>query len=180
MIRVLLVLGAVATTSCDRRREPAPAPPPPVGSAALADLPDPLVLDWRSLRYDLGSLGVVKAISGRAAFRVAEDDTGVLRASQDPPAGADAAGVLELDAPVLVDLDGDRHEEAVIPFQLRSTEAGDRVLGAFVFALRDGNPVQLGTIPTTTRPGFTIEGATIKTSDGAVWRWDRARGRLVH
>ncbi|MBL0217002.1 MAG: hypothetical protein IPQ07_24400 [Myxococcales bacterium] len=174
MIRTLL-LASVIVVGCDKRREPAQATPP-VGSATTPELPDPLSLDWQSLRYDLGSLGAVKATHGRAEFHVIEDEGGGLHASQDPSATAEGASFLALDPPALVDLDGDGHEEAVIPFQLNSGH--DAVFGVFVFTLRAGEPVQLGTIPTTKQPGFTIEGATIKTSEGAVWRWDAAARQL--
>ncbi len=170
MIRILL--GVFLIAGCDKRREPAPAPAP-VGVSE--ELPDPLNLDWQSLRYDLGSLGIVKASGGRAVFRVVEDDSGVLHATQDPTPAAESAGFLDLDAPTLVDLDGDHHEESVIPFELKS--AHDSVFGAFVFTLRDGNAVQLATIPTTKKPGFTIVGATIQT-DGARWAWNPTSRKL--
>ena len=174
-MNLALVAGAVllACGGCDKRTETAPAP---VGSNRPIDLPDPLSLDWQSLRYDLGSLGSVQATHGRAEFRVVEDDHGALHASQDPGAGG-ARGFLDLDPPALVDLDGDRHEEAVIPFELRSTS--DSVFGAFVFTLRDGLPLHIGTITTKAKPGFTVAGATIRTTEGVVWAWDAATKQLV-
>ncbi|CAN5848645.1 hypothetical protein BH11MYX3_BH11MYX3_21910 [soil metagenome] len=172
MIRGVL-LGVVSIAGCDRRTEPPPAPPP-VGSAA--ELPDPLNLDWQSLRYDLGSLGVVKATGGRAVFRILEDDSGLLHATQAQDPAADAAGFLDLDPPTLVDLDGDQHEESVIPFELKSSQ--DSVFGAFVFTLRDGNPVQLATIPTTKKAGFTVDGAAIKTVEGVRWAWNPTSRKL--
>ncbi|MBA3461290.1 MAG: hypothetical protein H0T46_15110 [Deltaproteobacteria bacterium] len=176
-MNLALLAGAVLLGSlggaCDKRKEPAPAS---VGSAGPNDLPDPLNLDWQSLRYDLGSLGSVQATRGRAEFHVVEDDHGVLHATQDPGAGG-TMGFLDLDPPALVDLDGDRHEEAVIPFELRSTS--DSVFGAFVFTLSNGVPVRLGTITTTAKPGFTVAGATIRTTEGVVWAWDKATKQLV-
>jgi hypothetical protein len=173
MIRAL-VAAAVLLAGCDKRKEPAPAPP--VGSNAPIDLPETLSMDWQSLRYDLGSLGSVQAVHGRAEFTVVEDDTGILHASQDPHAEG-TRGFLDLAKPALVDLDGDHHEEAVVPFELKSSS--ESVFGAFVLALRDGVPVTIGTLTTTHRPGFTIDGATIKTDDGVVWRWDAAQKRLI-
>jgi hypothetical protein len=175
MIRAF-VAGAVliASAGCDKRKE-SPAPPP-TGSNAPIDLPDPLNMDWQSLRYDLGSLGSVQAVHGRAEFTVVEDDTGVLHASQDPHAEG-SRGFLDLAAPALVDVDGDHHDEAVVPFELKSSS--ESVFGAFVLALRNGVPVTIATLTTTHRPGFTIEGATIKTDAGVVWRWDPAQKRLV-
>ncbi len=167
MIRVAL-LGVVAIAGCDRPKE-AVATQAPVGASADM-LPDPLTLDWQSLRYDLGSLGVVKATAGRAVFRVVEDEGGALHAIQDPGAAADSTGFLDLDPPTLVDLDGDHHEESVIPFELKS--AHDSVFGAFVFTLRDGNPVQLQTLPTTHKAGFSVDGAAIGTTEGARWQWN--------
>ncbi len=167
MIRILL--GVVLIAGCDKRKDPAPAPaPPPLGSNS--ELPDPLNLDWQSLRYDLGSLGVVKATAGRAVFRVVDDDSGALHATQEPDPAAESAGFLDLDPPTLVDVDGDHHEESVIPFELKS--AHDSVFGAFVFTLRDGNPVQLATIPTTKKAGFTVDGQAIRTAEGACWQWN--------
>lgn len=171
--RIAVVVLAIA--GCDKRKE-APPPPPPTGSGSANDLPDTLSLDWQNLRYDLGSLGTVRAKRGRAEFGVTEDDSGTLHATQDP-ALTGGGGFLDLDPPALVDLDGDHHEESVIPFELHSTH--DSVFGAFVFTLRDGNPVQLATIATTKKVGFWIDGATIKTAEGAVWRWDPASKKLV-
>lgn len=151
MIRALLLASALVA-GCSKAKQPDPEPVP-LGSA---DLPDPLTLDWRNLVFDLGALGTVHAIEGHAAVG--------------------ASGALYVDPPAFVDLDGDRHEEAVIPFVL---DTGAPVYGAFVFALRDGRPVQLGAIATTSKPGFSIVGSTIKTTEGVVWRWDPARRALV-
>ena len=38
---------------------------------------------------------------------------------------------------------------------------------------------RLGAITTPKRHGFTVEGATIKTSAGVVWAWDPAQKKLV-
>lgn len=146
LIAALLVVG------CGKAKQPENEPAP-IGSA---ELPDPLTLDWRNLTFDLGALGTVKAIDGHAAIAT--------------------GGTLWLDAPVLVDLDGDRHEEAVIPFVISTRTP---LYGAFVFTLRDGKPLQLGAIATTSKPGFTVDGASIKTTEGAIWRWDRATRSLV-
>ncbi len=176
MIRIVL-LGVVLISGCDGRKEPPPAPAPaPAPVGANPELPDPLNLDWQSLRYDLGSLGVVKATAGRAVFRVLEDDSGAVHATQAPEPAAESAGFLDLDPPTLVDLDGDRHEESVIPFELKSAQ--DSVFGAFVFTLRDGNPVQLATIPTARKAGFTVDGASITTAEGARWQWNATSKQL--
>lgn len=143
-------LGLVA--GCSKAKEPENDPAPIV----RADLPDPLTLDWRNLVFELGALGSVHAVDGHGVV------------------GAD--GSLYVDPPALVDLDGDRHEEAVIPFVL---DTGAPVYGAFVFTLRDGKPVQLGAIATTSKPGFTIDGASIRTTEGVVWRWDKATRSLA-
>jgi len=168
-----LLLGAVAVAvaACGNRK---PADPSPAGSGAAPALPDALDLDWKALRYDLGSLGVVVATGGRAEFRVTEDDTGI-HASQTSIDGA--PGFLALSPPSLVDLDGDHHDETVIPFELHSVH--DSLAGAFVFTLRDGLPLQLGTITTTKPGGFTVVGTTIKTDDGAIWTWDPKLRQIV-
>jgi hypothetical protein len=173
MIRVLL--GAVVVcglgAGCGTKAKEADNDPPPV---AGPDLPDPLTFNWRDLRFELGALGSVQATDGHATFTVVHDASGT-RASQDA-AAVGAHGSLYLDPPAFVDLDGDRHEEAVIPFILDNQGT---VYGAFVFSLRDGKPFQLGAISTTSKPGFTIEGATIKTTEGVAWHWDKATKTLV-
>ncbi len=153
MIRSLL-LAALVTAGCSSKAKEADKDPPPV--APGPDLPDPLTLDWHNLRFDLGALGTVQVIDGHAMVG--------------------DHGSLYVDAPALVDLDGDRHEEAVIPFLLDTQGV---VYGAFVFTLRDGKPLQIGAIATTSKPGFVIVGATIKTTEGVVWSWDKATRSLV-
>jgi hypothetical protein len=170
MIRSLL-LGAFLTAGCSSKAKDADKEPPPVVGP---DLPDPLNLNWRDLRLELAALGSVQATDGRAMFTVVHDASGS-HASQDA-AAVGVSGTLYLDPPVFVDLDGDRHEEAVIPFVL---DTQGIVYGAFVFSMRDGKPVQLGAIATTSKPGFTIEDATIKTTEGVKWRWDKGTKTLV-
>ena len=178
-----LALVVRACIGCGRGSDHKPAgnkpPPDPRGSAA--PIPEPATIDWKNLRYDLGSLGTVKATGGRAEFRVVEDDDLTLHATQDPAASSDWAGFLDVDDPAYVDLDGDGHDEAAIPFELKSAQLDQspRVFGVFVFTLRDGNLVKLGTITTSGRPGFTIEGSTIKTSDGKRWTWDPTGQALI-
>lgn len=160
---------------CERRERP---PDPPAGSGSPADLPDPLRLDWQGLRYDLGSLGSVKATGALTLFGVFEDEHGGVHATQDPQRATVGTGALDLDAPVLVDLDGDHHDESLIPFELRARATGDSVYGVFVFALRAGQPVQLGVVTTTGKHAFSVEGNAIKTAEGALWRWNAAERRL--
>ena len=152
---------------------------PPVGAAQ--PIPESTTIDWKNLHYDLGSLGTVKATGGRAEFRVVEDDDTTLHATQDPGTSSDWAGFLGLDDPSYVDLDGDGHDETAIPFELKSAQLEEtpHVFGAFVFTLRDGKLVKLGTITTSSKPGFTIEGSTIKTADGKRWTWDTTNQGLV-
>ena len=151
---------------------------PPSGSGSPADLPDPLRLDWQSLRYDLGSLGTVQATGALTLFGVYEDENGMVHATQEPRA-MDGKGALDLDAPVLVDLDGDHHDESLIPFELRARATGDSVYGVFVFALRGGQPVQLGVVTTSGKRAFSVDGNAIRTAEGARWIWDPAQQRLV-
>lgn len=170
-----LLLGALVVSGlgagCSSKAKQADNEPPPVVGP---DLPDPLTFNWRDLRFELGALGSVQATDGHARFIIRIDDTGI-HASQNPGA-VGAQGSLDLDPPAFVDLDGDRHEEAVIPFVLDNQGV---VYGAFVFSLRDGKPFQLGAISTTSKPGFTIQGATIKTTEGVVWHWDPATRSLL-
>ena len=53
------------------------------------------------------------------------------------------------------------------------------MFGVFVFTLRDGKLLKLGTITTSSKPGFTIEGSTIKTADGKRWTWDPTSNALI-
>ena len=173
MRRAVILLAVLA--ACGKREA---GSDPPTGSGSPADLPDPLRLDWQNLHYDLGSLGTVKADGALTQFGVLEDEQGVMHATQDPGAHTVGTGALDLDAPVLVDLDGDHHDESLIPFELRS-RGGDSVFGVFVFGLRAGQPVQLGVITTTGKRAFAVEGNAIKTAEGALWRWNAAEKRLV-
>jgi hypothetical protein len=175
---VAVVLAAVLVASGCSKKTDAPVPEP-VGSAA--PIPEATTIDWANLVYDVGSLGTVKATNGRAEFRVSEDDDGTLHATQAPAAKADETGFLDLDEPTYVDLDHDDHDEIVIPFELASSRQADppHVFGAFVFTLRNGDLVKLGTITTTTKPGFTVSGSSITTTDGRVWGWDGSGPALV-
>ena len=172
----LAVIALALLASCDKRERKAE---PPVGSGSPADLPDPLRLDSQSLRYDLGGLGTVQATGALTQFGVYEDEAGAVHATQDPQHAIDGKGALDLDPPVLVDLDGDHHDESLIPFELRARGTGDSVYGVFVFALRGGQPVQLGVVTTTGKHAFSVEGHAIKTTEGARWTWDAAQQRLV-
>lgn len=172
-----LVAGlAIALAGCEQRT-PAPAPsPPPVGSAIA--LPDPLTLDWKNLVYDLGALGVVRTTAGRADLGFIEDDEGALHATQDPQSVADGAGALVVEAPSYLDLDGDGHDEAVIPYELVTLADVPPGFGVFVFTLRGGAPIQLAMIPTPRKRGFTIAGRALVIGS-ARWRWDPAARRLT-
>jgi hypothetical protein len=171
---VILLALLVACGKRERSSDPEPVAP-----GSPADLPEVLRLDWQSLRYDLGSLGSVKATGALTQFGVTEDELGGVHATQDPTVHIVGTGALDLDAPVLVDLDGDHHDESLIPFELRS-KGGGSVYGVFVFALRAGQPVQLGVVTTTGKHAFSVEGNAIKTAEGALWRWDAAQQRLVN
>jgi len=175
-VRLELIALALLAGACDKRER---SPDPPSGSGSPADLPDPLRLDWQGLRYDLGSLGVIQATGALTQFGVYEDEQGGVHVTQDPGRATDGRGALDLDPPVLVDLDGDHHDESVIPFELRARATGDSVYGVFVFALRAGQPVQLGVVTTTAKHAFSVDGNAIKTAEGALWTWDPAQQRLV-
>jgi len=174
-----LTLALVALGGCGKRADKAP-PPAPVGSA-VQPIPESTTIDWKNLDYDLGSLGTVKATAGRAEFHVIEDEDSTLHATQDPAVTSAWAGFLDLDDPAYVDLDGDGHDETAIPFELKSAQLEEtpHVFGVFVFTLRDGALVKLGTLTTSSKPGFTIEGSTIKTADGKRWTWDTSNQALI-
>ena len=172
-----LVLATIALVGCGKSTSK--PPPEPVGSAQ--PIPESTTIDWKNLDYDLGSLGSVKATGGRAEFRVVEDDDSTLHATQDPATSSDWAGFLDVDDPAYVDLDGDRHDETAIPFELKSAQLEEtpHVFGVFVFTMRDGKLLKLGTITTSSKPGFSIEGSTIKTADGKRWTWDTTNQALI-
>lgn len=176
MIRALAL--ATVLVGCGKTADRSP-PPKPVGSAE--PIPESTTINWKNLDYELGSLGTVKATGGRAEFRLVEDEDGTVRATQEAAATATWTGFLDLDDPSYVDLDGDGHDETAIPFELKSSQLDEtpHVFGVFVFTLRDGNLIKLGTITTSSKPGFTIEGSTIKTTDGKRWTWNVANGTLV-
>ncbi len=178
MSRALVVVLALAgCQGSDKKRvERAPVPDP-----ITNPIPESTTIDWKNLHYDLGSLGRVKATGGRAEFRVIEEEDSTVRATQEPGEGGTWAGFLDVDDPSYVDLDGDGHDETAIPFELKSAQLDDapHVFGVFVFTLRDGKLVDLGTITTTSKPGFTIEGSTIKTADGKRWTWDPTTSALI-
>jgi len=180
MIRTLAVVLALASCQGAETKRvdkaPAPAPVPPTDP-----IPEPSTIDWKSLHYNLGSLGSVKATGGRAEFRVVEEEDSTVHATQEPDETRGWSGFLDVDDPSYVDLDGDSHDETAIPFELKSAQLVDvpHVFGVFVFALRGGALVELGTITTTSKPGFTIEGSTIKTADGKRWMWDPTANALI-
>jgi len=162
---------------CDKKRD---STPPPRPTLTRADLPDPHTVDWDNATYHVGSLGSVKATGGRAEFQVVDDELG-LRATQVAGETSDWPGFLDVDPPLYVDLDRDGHDEAVIPFELKSGQLDDmpHVFGVFVFTMRAGMVLELGTITAPTKQGFAIRGATIVAPDGAAWGWDAAREQLA-
>lgn len=167
MIRVALI--AVLIVACDRR---APEQHTPVvGSADV--IPDVTTIDWRNQTYELASLGTVTAKDGRAEFLLVEDASGEVHAEQGSAARG-TAGSLVLAPAHYADLDGDGHDEAIIPFVLRSLHADDTqtVFGAFAYTLREGLPLRLAVV--TAEAPFDVDG-TVLVSGERRWRWTAGR-----
>lgn len=169
----LAVLVLIA--ACDRRAPKEQANPPLSGSAIV--VPDVTTIDWRNQSYELSTLGTVTAKDGRAVFRIVEDGAGEMRADQSPAAkGTDGSLVL---APAhFADLDGDNHDEAIIPFEMRTThpDEAQHVFGAFAYTLREGLPLRIGVV--TAESPVDVDGATLHTAEPpALWRW--VDGRFV-
>jgi hypothetical protein len=166
MILRLAVIALVA--ACDRRA-PKQDPTPPLGSAIA--LPDVTTIDWRNQSYELASLGSVIAKDGRAEFRIVETSTGEMHADQSPDAKG-TNGALVLAPAHYADLDGDGHDEAIIPFEMRTMhpDEAQHVWGAFAYTLRAGLPTRLGVV--TAEAPIDVDGATLTSADPPVrWHW---------
>jgi len=172
----LAVLVLIA--ACDRRAPKEQPPPAPLGSAIA--LPDVTTMDWRNQTYELSTLGTVIAKDGRAEFRLVEDSSGEMRADQSPDTkGKGTEGSLVLAPAHFADLDGDSHDEAIIPFEMRAMHPGEpaeHVFGAFAYTLREGIPLRIGVV-TATAP-IDVNGATLSTTDPPN-RWHWANGAFV-
>jgi hypothetical protein len=162
MVAMVTMLGA-----CERK---APKDPPAPAPGSAIAVPDVTTIDWRNRSYELASLGTVKATDGRAEFKIVEDENG-MHADQSPAAkGAD--GALTLAPAHYADLDGDRHDEALIPFEMRTTHADDaeHVFGVFAFTQYNGDVIRLGVVTSPTV--LEIDGATIVAANPPRrWRW---------
>lgn len=166
---VLVVIAA-----CDRKEPPKPEPVP-TGSALV--VPDVTTIDWRNRDYELSSLGTVTAKDGRAEFRIVEDKSGEMRADQTPSAkDKGTAGSLVLAPAHFADLDGDGHDEAIIPFEMRAMHpnSAEHVWGAFAYTLREGLPTRIGVV--TAEAPVDVDGKTLSTTDPpARWHWVNGR-----
>ena len=80
-----------------------------------------------------------------------------------------------LAAPTYVDVDGDKHDEAMIQFELTSSipDQVPHLYGVFVYTLRAGNPELLDTVSTPTK--IVTQGARVDSADGVHhWAWNAA------
>jgi hypothetical protein len=163
-VAVLVLIAA-----CDRRA-PTPQPEPaPLGSAIA--VPDVTTIDWRNQPYELSTLGVVITKEGRAEFVLVEDGAGEMRADQSPTAKG-TSGSLVLAPAHYADLDGDGHDEAIIPFEMRTMrpDEAQSMFGAFAYTLRQGIPLRIGVV--TAESPIDVDGATLSASEPATrWRW---------
>lgn len=169
-IAVLVLIAA-----CDRRAPE--AQPAPLPGSAFA-LPDITTIDWRNQLYELSTLGTVQAKDGRAEFRLVEDAAGEMRADQSPSAKG-TEGSLVLAPAHYADLDGDGHDEAIIPFEMRAMHPGnpaDHVFGAFAYTLRQGLPLRIDVV--TAQAPIDVDGKTLSTTDPPS-RWHWANGQFV-
>lgn len=162
----LAVLVLIA--ACDRRA-PKEQPSPSLGSGIV--VPDVTTIDWRNRQYELSTLGVVIAKEGRAEFTLVEDGAGEMRAVQSPDAKG-TNGSLVLAPAHYADLDGDDHDEAIIPFEMRTMhpDESQSVFGAFAFTLRQGIPLRIAVV--TADAPIDVDGATLSSGDPPKrWRW---------
>jgi hypothetical protein len=167
----LAVLVLIA--ACDRKA-PNERPAPREGSAIV--VPDVTTIDWRNQPYELASLGVVTAKNGRAEFWLVED-SGEMRATQSPDARG-TKGSLVLAPAHFADLDNDGHDEAIIPFEMRSMHPDEahHVFGAFAYTLREGLPLRIGVV--TAESPIDVQGTTLSATDPPM-RWTWSNGQFV-
>lgn len=162
---LLYLLGA-----CGKHEQPAPPPPP---TSPIAALPDIASIDWANTSYDLLSLGSVKVTKRVAEFRLEEDGEAFVRAVQTPGTTSEWVGTLRVMAPIYGDVDGDKHDEALIEFELLSSlpERVPHMYGVFVYTLRSGDPELLDTVSASFK--VVAHGVTVDSADGAHhWAWD--------
>jgi hypothetical protein len=164
-----------AIAACGRETSNEPPRREPRGSAIV--VPDVTTIDWRNQRYDLASLGTVATKDGRADFRIVEEPSGEMRAEQGSGSSG-TAGSLVLAPAHFADLDGDGHDEAIIPFEMRSMHADEaqHVFGAFAYTLRQGLPLRIGVV--TAEAPIDVQGATLSTTTPAT-RWTWKNGAFV-
>jgi len=164
----ICVLGA-----CSKHDQPAPAAEPTPPASALAALPDIASIDWANTTYDLLSLGTVKVTKSVAEFRLEEDDEASVRAVQTAGAKSEWVGKLTVMPPIYGDVDGDKHDEALIEFELLSSlpDQVPHMYGVFVYTLRGGNPELLDTVSAAFK--VVPHGVKVDSADGAHhWAWD--------
>lgn len=132
MLRLaVLVVLALALAACGHAT-------PPIANHGAATAGDRIrAIDWQNHTYDLGELGAVTVRAGHADFEITEDYK-VVATGGNP-------GMLDVDPPVFVDLDGDGQEEAVIRTTLATGGTG-HFSEVRVFALRNGAPADLADI----------------------------------
>ena len=170
-MRTIFLLGLLA--ACGKHEQPAPAPEAPPPTSPIAALPDIASIDWANTSYDLLSLGTVKVTKGVAAFRLEEDDEASVRAVQTPGEKSEWVGKLTVLPPIYGDVDGDKHDEALIEFELLSSlpEQVPHMYGVFVYTLRSGNPELLDTVSASFK--VVPHGVKVDSADGAHhWAWD--------
>ena len=170
-MRALVLLGVI--TACSKHEQPAPAPEAPAPTSPIAALPDIAAIDWANANYDLLSLGSVKVTNGVAQFRLEDDGEDAVRAVQAPSETGAWVGKLAVRPPVYGDVDGDKHDEALIEFELLSSlpEQVPHMYGVFVYTLRGGNPELLDTVSASFK--VVPHGVKVDSADGAHhWAWD--------
>lgn len=171
------IVLAIALAACGGKKteeSPAPIDPGP-------ELPDTHTVDWPNLRYDLGGFGKIKTDHGHAAFRVIEEVEGqprAIAATDNRPYSW--PGTLDVAPPLYDDLDGDSHDEAVIGYDFASSpDPEQHQYGAYVYTLRNGDPLRLATAVFGAKPQtFRLENHLIVTAM-AKWKWDAAAKQLV-
>ena len=165
------------------------------GGAANADRSIRTV-DWSRFTYDTGEDGRFTVAGGTADFVFDDDGATMTRAEfarRHPGVDPTERGSFSVEAPVFGDVDRDGVEDAVITSSLWGGGTG-HFTNVWIYRMRDGAPVVLGSIPGGDRAEGGIAGVAVasggavlvsryETDGGAccpervaheVWRWNGA------
>jgi hypothetical protein len=166
----LVPLLVVVAAACGAK-SPAPAGGVENSPAARAVDRSIRAIDWRNRSYDLGEeFGSYPAIDGSYAFVYTTDGEQLSEAEfarRFPNRDRfEASGYFHVEPPVFGDVDKDGAEEAIVTTYIDSGGSG-YFSTVYVFTLRGGAPVVLGTIPGGDRADGGIRAVALA-DDGAI------------